>query len=69
MLLLYTAAFLIDGMTHGYRMTTEETFILAMVAVIICGMACFCFVVCKFLLRFRIREIVNKSIIDNIREL
>ena len=26
-------------------------------------------IVCKFLLRFRIREIVNKSIIDNIREL
>lgn len=28
-----------------------------------------CLIVCKFLLRFRIREIVNKSIIDNIREL
>ena len=69
LLLLYCIAFLIDGMTYGYRMTTEETFILTMVAVIICAMACFCFVVCKFLLRFRIREIVNKSIIDNIREL
>ena len=28
-----------------------------------------CLLICKFLLRFRIREIVNKSIIDNIREL
>ena len=32
-------------------------------------MAFLCYVICKFLLRFRIREIVNKSIIDNIREL
>ena len=28
-----------------------------------------CLVICKFLLRLRIREIVKKSIIENIREL
>lgn len=66
---LYCVVYLIDGLRYHYSMPAREVIMCVMMGVIICAMACFCFVVCKFLLRFRIREIVNKSIIDNIREL
>ena len=66
---LYCLAFLIDGLRYHYTMTRQDIILCVMMGMIICIMACLCFVVCKFLLRFRIREIVNKSIIDNIREL
>ena len=66
---LYCIAFLIDGLRYHYTMSSKEVFICAMVAAIICAMAGLCYLICKFLLRLRIREIVNKSIIDNIREL
>ena len=66
---LYCLAFFIDGLRYHYTMTKQDTIICVMMAIIICTMAFLCYVICKFLLRFRIREIVNKSIIDNIREL
>lgn len=66
---LYCIAFLFDGLRSGYSMTGKEVLICLMMGAIICTMAFICFVICKFFLRFRIREIVNKSIIDNIREL
>lgn len=69
LLALYCLAYLIDGLRYHYTMTSKEVFICGMIAFIICFMAFLCYVICKFLLRFRIREIVNKSIIDNIREL
>ena len=50
-------------------MSSKEALLCLMIGIIICVMAAFCYLICKFLLRFRIREIVNKSIIDNIREL
>ena len=61
--------FFIDGLRYHYTMTKQDTILCVMMAIIICTMAFLCYVICKFLLRFRIREIVNKSIIDNIREL
>lgn len=33
------------------------------------GMAVLSWIMCRFFLYFRIREVINKSIIDNIREL
>ncbi len=66
---LYCIAFLIDGLRFHYTMSSKEALICLMIGGIICVMSAFCYLICKFLLRFRIREIVNKSIIDNIREL
>jgi hypothetical protein len=66
---LYCLAFLIDGLRYHYTMTTSDMVSCVMMVVIICVMACLCYVICKCLLRLRIREIINKSIIDNIREL
>ena len=66
---LYCLAFLIDGLRYHYTMNTSDVVACVMMAVIICVMACLCYVICKCLLRLRIREIVNKFIIDNIREL
>ena len=66
---LYVIAALIDGLRYHYTMTQQDKILCVMMAIIICTMAFLCYVICKFLLRFRIREIVNKSIIDNIREL
>ena len=66
---LYCLAFLIDGLRYHYTMTRQDIILCVMMGMIICLMAFFCYAVCKFLLRYRIREIVNKSIIDNIREL
>ena len=66
---LYCLAFLIDGLRYHYTMSSKEALLCLMIGVIICVMSAFCYLLCKFLLRFRIREIVNKSIIDNIREL
>ena len=47
----------------------SEIQVLLMMAAAICVMGVLCLAVCKFLLRFRVREIISKSIIDNIREL
>ena len=65
MLLMY----LFQGALHGYSPSRSEWCLYGTIGGTICFMGILCLVVCKFLLRFRIREIVNKSIIDNIREL
>ena len=65
MLLMY----LFQGAMHGYSPSRSEWCLYGTIGGTICFMGILCLVVCKFLLRFRIREIVNKSIIDNIREL
>jgi len=67
-ILLYLLACFVDAINRGYFLTDELTLI-AIITATITALGVFCLVVCKFLLRFRIREIVNKSIIDNIREL
>ena len=66
---LYCLAFFINGLRNHYTMTQQDIILCVMIGIIICAMAGFCYLICKFLLRLRIREIVNKSIIDNIREL
>ena len=69
-LCIYLLLYLIEGViNHGYVMSWVEWGIFALMCLVNCVMGLLCFLVCKFLLRFRIREIVNKSIIDNIREL
>ena len=66
---LFCLVFLINGLRYHYTMSSRDFIICVIIGIIICIMAFLCYVICKFLLRFRIREIVNKSIIDNIREL
>ena len=66
--LLYFIIYLVDALGRGYLVSSEIK-LMAVISVTIAILGFFCLVVCKFLLRFRIREIVNKSIIDNIREL
>ena len=66
--LVYFLIYLVDAMGRGYLAASEiRLMILITVTIVVLGHLCL--LVCKFLLRFRIREIVNKSIIDNIREL
>lgn len=67
-LLLYLLIILIDAISRGYFLNMELK-LFALLLVTITALGLLCLMVCKFLLRFRIREIVNKSIIDNIREL
>ena len=69
LLLLYVVGSVIDGMKYQYGYTREEVFIFLLIATVICAMAFLCFAICKVLLRLRIRAYLNKSIIDNIREL
>ncbi len=69
LLLLYVVGSVIDGMKYQYGYTRKEVLIFLLIGATICAMALLCLVICKVLLRFRIRAIVNKSIIDNIREL
>ena len=60
----------LDAVTSGYRFWYDSLAIqVTIVAVTAFVMAAACWVLCRYILRFRIREIVNKSIIDNIREL
>ena len=69
LVLLYVFGSVIDGMKYEYGYTRKEIFIFLLIGAVICAMAFLCFVICKVLLRFRVRAIVRKSIIDNIREL
>ena len=66
---LYCLAVVIDGLRYNYFMSIQDFMICMMSSAIISIMAFFCYVICKYLLRLRIHEIINKSIIDNIREL
>lgn len=67
---VFLLMYLIEGVVnHGYTVTSTELGAFALMSGAICGMGLLCFLICKFLLRLRIREIIIKSIIDNIREL
>ena len=66
---VFLLMYLFQGAMHGYSPSRSEWCLFGTIGGAICLMGILCLVVCKFLLRFRIREIVNKSIIDNIREL
>ena len=66
--LIYFLIYLVDAIGRGYLASSEiKLMIVITTTIVVLGLLCL--MVCKFLLRFRIREIVNKSIIDNIREL
>ena len=62
-------SFLLDAIVNHYRMSLREIQVFLLMGGAICIIGALCLLVCKFLLRLRIREIVSKSIIDNIREL
>ena len=47
----------------------EVAVVIMIVAVIAVAMAALCFLVCRNILRYRIRNVINMSIIENIREL
>ncbi len=64
----YFIVYMINALTQGYFRSSEAQ-LFALMAVVICAMGAACWFACRFFLRLRIREIVNKSIIDNIREL
>ena len=54
---------------YGSRILWSEIKLFLVMGIAGAVVGVLCLLVCKFLLRFRIREIVSKSIIDNIREL
>ncbi len=64
----YFTVYMVNAITNGY-FRISEAILLATMSVVICAMGAACWFACRFFLRFRIREIVNKSIIENIREL
>lgn len=66
--LVYFLLYLVDAVYRGYLASSEIRLMIVITTTIV-ALGLLCLLVCKFLLRFRIREIVNKSIIDNIREL
>ena len=68
LLLLYFLVCVVDAIARGYFLHSE-LILVAVFGATVTALGLFCLVVCKFLLRFRIREIVRKSIIENIREL
>lgn len=65
---VFLVIYFISAIDSGYFPTSDIPLLLLM-GVSICVMGALCLIVCKFMLRFRIRETVNKSIIDNIKEL
>ena len=67
--ILILLSFFLDSVINDYNMSRLDLQTILLMAVVSCIMGGLCLLVCKFLLRFRIREIINKSIIDNIREL
>lgn len=67
--LLIMGWYLLDAIINDYNMSRLDLQTCLLLAVMICIMGGLCLLVCKFLLRLRIREIVSKSVIDNIREL
>ena len=73
LLALYGFFYVYEGIISGrgtiYQPSPSQIRLFLLIAATICVMGLILLLVCKFLLRFRIREIVNKSIIDNIREL
>lgn len=66
--LIYFIIYLVDAIGRRY-LRTDEILLMVVIFGTIVVLGILCLLICKFLLRFRIKEIVNKSIIDNIREL
>lgn len=54
---------------RNQTVTDGDVRILAGMGLTACAMAAVCWLVCRLLLRLRIREVISKSIIENIREL
>ena len=66
---LFLAFLILDAMPYGYNPFQGQMTMLVGFAVTVLVMAAACWLLARQILRMRIREIVNKSIIDNIREL
>ncbi len=64
----YFVIYMVNALTQGYFRISEAV-LFATMAAVICAMGVACWFACRFFLRLRIREIVSRSIIDNIREL
>lgn len=67
--ILFLVFLIIDAMPHGYNPFDGQMTIILAFLVTALAMAAACWLLARQILRLRIREIVNKSIIDNIREL
>ena len=66
----FIGLYALDAMRYGWQTWNNDlTNQIAIVVAIAFAMAATCWLLCKYILRLRIREIVSKSIIDNIREL
>lgn len=70
MILGFAGFYAVNVMIYGYRVwsaeVTKQILVLLAAALVMAGL---CYMVCRAILRLRIREIVSRSIIDNIREL
>lgn len=66
---LSLAAMTIDSLPYGYNPFKGQMPIIGAFLAVALAMAVACWLLAKQILRLRIREIVSKSIIDNIREL
>ena len=69
LLLGYALLYIIVELQYGGVILWSEIKLFLLMGAVGSVVGILCLLICKFLLRFRIREIVNKSIIDNIREL
>ena len=67
--ILFIMCMIIDAMPHGYNPFDGQMDIIMITLTAALVMAAACWGLARQILRFRIREVVNKSIIDNIREL
>ena len=66
----FIGLYALDAMRYGWQTWNNDlTNQIAIAVAIAFAMAATCWLLCKYILRLRIREIVNKSIIDIIREL
>ena len=69
LLLGYALLYIIVELQYGGVILWSEIKLFLLMGAVGSIVGILCLLICKFLLRFRIREIVHKSIIDNIREL
>lgn len=69
-LAVFLGADILEAIARRSIMWDRQSALLTTVGIVtILAMAAGCYAVCRLMLRFRIREIVSKSIIENIREL
>ncbi len=69
LLSLYAGVYVFFLMYEGYRPSVWEVQDYLTMVVMSCAMAVSCWLACRFILRLRIRKLVSKSIIENIKEL